>query len=347
MPYIKITILLAICLRCLPCLSQYSPAGGKPGSDAVYKDSSVFKAWATDCTVKRGYIEIGDTSLTYTDSITSNRAFYGTPYNAIGPPQGALHVVSLGDGGSAVVTFANPITDGPGPDFAVFENGFNEVTPPYLYFLELGFVEVSTDGKRFVRFPSVSLTPTDTQTGTFGQLNPEKIYNLAGKYTADYGTPFDLQELKDSSGIDLNNINFVRIVDVVGSINPRYGTYDSQGHLINDPYPTPFWNSGFDLQAVGVINEAGGTNILDKTLSGNIEIYPNPVQEGNPFFISSNNSEEQTVLLKITNLSGEVLYENNGPYNLSGYICNLPLGIYFVFVQTSGHILQAKLVIIK
>ena len=45
--------------------------------------------------------------------------------------------VSLGDGGYAVVTFDKPITNGPGYDFAVFENGLNDS------FLELAFVVVS------------------------------------------------------------------------------------------------------------------------------------------------------------------------------------------------------------
>ena len=157
----KYTIVLYIWLSSLPGFGQFSPAGGKPGSDAIYKDSSIFKEWAAGCTVKRGYIQINDTSLTYTeDSITSNRAFYGTPEDATGLPEGPLRVVSLGDGGSAVVTFAIPVTDGEGPDFAVFENGFAEPSPPYEYFLELGFVEVSTDGKLICPFP-VGLSYSD------------------------------------------------------------------------------------------------------------------------------------------------------------------------------------------
>jgi hypothetical protein len=48
----------------------------------------------------------------------------------------------------------------------------------------------------------------------------------------------------------------VRITDVVGSIDPRYWTRDSLGNLINDPFTTPFASGGFDLNGVGVINEA-------------------------------------------------------------------------------------------
>ncbi len=348
MPKNKIIILLVICLKCLPGLCQFSPAGGEPGSDAIYKDSSIFKEWATGCTVSRGYIQINDTALTYAgDSVTSNRAFYGTPSMATGTPKGALNVVSLGDGGSAVLTFAHPVMDGAGPDFAVFENGFKEVTYPYLYFLELGFVEVSTDGKRFVRFPSVSLTPADTQVGTFGQLDPTKIYNLAGKYTADYGTPFDLNELKDSSGIDINNINFVRIVDVVGSIDPRYGSYDSQGHIINDPFPTPFETGGFDLQAVGVINLASTVNLTETISEKPMYLYPNPLKEGNPIFISGIDNNDEILTLQITNLYGTVVFNSTTSEKQTGYITNLTEGIYIVIAKTSGSYLQQKLIIFK
>ena len=78
---------------------------------------------------------------------------------------------------------------------------------------------------------------------------------MAGKFKQGYGTPFDLEDVIDSIGINLDSINFVRITDVVGSINTSFATYDSQGNIINDPYPTPFGSCGFDLDAVAVINE--------------------------------------------------------------------------------------------
>ena len=62
----------------------------------------------------------------------------------------------------------------------------------------------------------------------------------------------------------MNDVIAVRITDVVGSIDPALGTKDSLGNLINDPFPTPFASSGFDLNAVGVINalpqQAGDVN---------------------------------------------------------------------------------------
>lgn len=80
-------------------------------------------------------------------------------------------------------------------------------------------------------------------------------YDLAGKYIAGYGTPFDLSELAGVSPyLNVNDVTEVRITDVVGSIDPLYGTRDSLGNLINDPFPTPFTSSGFDLNGIGVIN---------------------------------------------------------------------------------------------
>jgi hypothetical protein len=49
-------------------------------------------------------------------------------------------------------------------------------------------------------------------------------------------------------------VRFVRVVDVVGSINPFHATYDSLGNIVNDPWPTASSSSGFDLDAVGVLN---------------------------------------------------------------------------------------------
>jgi hypothetical protein len=175
----------------------------------------------------------------------------GVATNALGS---SSSLVSLGDGGSITLGFSTPIANGPGADLAVFENGFLSGGAG-LAFLELATVSVSSDGVHFFEFPAVSLTQTTTQVGAFGLLDASNLYDLAGKYIANYGTPFDLSELAGVSPyLNINDVTEVRITDVVGSIDPAYGTYDSQGHLINDPFPTPFASSGFDLTGVGVIN---------------------------------------------------------------------------------------------
>lgn len=270
--------------------AQYAPGAGQAGSTAIYKDSSIIVGWANSCSVLRGYINIEDTTQTFTqDNITLNRAFFGESDDAIGVAKGSMDVVSLGDGGSAVLSFNKPIYNGEGPDFVVFENGMKSQAPPYNYFLELAFVEVSTNGVDYVRFPSVSLTQTNSQVAGFGQLNPTKIYNLAGKYEACYGTPFDLNDIADSANINIDSILFVKIIDVVGSVNPEYAGYDSQGNIINDPFTTPYWTGGFDLDAVGVINQKMINLVALINNAKKVSIYPNPTSSHVNLQYNSNN----------------------------------------------------------
>lgn len=182
-----------------------------------------------------------------------------------------LLVVSLGERGTATYTFDPAIGNGPGWDLAVFENGFASGNG---FFLELAFVEVSSDGEHFVRFPATSLTSTNEQITTFGLLNPSQLHQLAGKYEGGLGTPFDLAVLADSTGIDLQHISQVRIVDVLGQL--ANGDRDEAGRPINDPWPTPFASSGFDLDALAY-------RYLGTTASQELEnklsellVYPNP-----------------------------------------------------------------------
>jgi hypothetical protein len=221
----------------------YDPASG-PGSLGIPAASPLFVGWATGVpSLIRGPQNISTPG--------SPLATFGTSANALGPSDNT--VVSLGDGGSITLSFAAPIVNGPGPDFAVFENGFLSGSNG-MAFLELGHVEVSSNGVDFVRFPSVSLTQTTTQVGGFGLLDSTNIHNLAGKHVAGLGTPFDLNDVAGNALVNVNDVTEVRITDVVGSIDPAFGSRDSLGNLINDPFPTPSASGGFDLDAVGVVN---------------------------------------------------------------------------------------------
>ncbi len=241
---------------------------GTEGCTAIAADNSAILGWATACTIVRG-----------SQNLTNPEApavTYGAENDAVGAAtNNTMDVVSLGDGGSATLTFERPIANGEGPDFAVFENSFDD------YFLELAFVEVSSDGERFVRFPATSLTQTETQTGSSGSTDPTRINNLAGKFRIGYGTPFDLDELSDSTGINLDSIVYVRIVDVVGSIDPQYATYDAFGHIVNDPWPTNFGSCGFDLTGVAVLNEYVAPQPIGiKETEFAIEsVWPNPTAD--------------------------------------------------------------------
>jgi hypothetical protein len=245
---------------------MYDPAIENGSTLGIYKNSPLFKSWATSCTVTRGYMNIDDQVL--------GLASAGVDSNAIGKSDDIT--VSLGDSGIAIIQFAVPIQNGSGPDFAVFENGFN-ITGGSEQYLELGFVEVSSDGVHYVRFPAVSKTNAETQVTTFGGMDASLLYNLAGKYVVYYGTPFDLDELKNNPDIDVNNIEYVKIIDVIGTIDIIQSTKDSLGNPVDDPFPTPFASSGFDLDAVGVINQNNlATSITTKANNIEISVYPNP-----------------------------------------------------------------------
>ena len=180
----------------------------------------------------------------------SGFASSGSALYAIGKADAPL-TVSLGDGGSAVLTFSAPIYDGPGYDFAVFENGFGSGSEA---FLELAFVEVSSDGTHFFRFPATSEEDTLEQKASFENSDATYFYNLAGKHIANYGTPFDLADVPDTNLLDKQNVTYIKIIDVVGTLQPQYASRDQYGAVINDPWPTNFPPSGFDLDAVGIIN---------------------------------------------------------------------------------------------
>ena len=241
-----LSFLPVLAFMSLSAQGPYAPAAGQEGSSAIAMDSSIIQSWATGVDVVRGYIQINDTSIY---AAGSNLATFGKPSNALHTAEGtSMNVVSLGDGGMATLTFDRLIVDGPGADFAVFENAFGDT------FLELAFVEVSSDGINFSRFPSVSLTQSATQVGGYDEIDPTNIHNLAGKYRQGFGTPFDLSELAYDPLVDINAIRFVRIIDVVGAIDPAFATHDSQGNIVNDPFPTPFNSGGFDLDGVAVIN---------------------------------------------------------------------------------------------
>jgi len=238
---------------------SYAPAAGMPGSTAIYKEDSSIQAWANSVQINRSYQDVAHPQL----GLTS----IGDSSSALGKAD--FTVVSLGDGGSAIVSFGNPIFNGKGFDFAVYENGFSNT------FLELAFVEVSSDGQNFFRFDSHSLTDTVQPVGSFGALDPTNIYNLAGKYRGGYGTPFDLEELKDRPGLDVNRITHIKIIDVVGSLNDAYARRDAYGNKINDVYPTPFPSGGFDLDAVAAFY-LQPVGLEDYTVE-EIAAFPNPL----------------------------------------------------------------------
>jgi hypothetical protein len=225
-----------------------------PGTTIVNPE---FRAWAGEV-------------IDYAPSPGINAA-NGIAARALGPIGTGTggQTVSLGDltaeelslglpAGSITLRMDRPLRDGPGWDLATFENGFY-YSPPEddKFFAELAYVEVSSDGVTFARFPSVSLT-TDLFApfgAAFAGLDPTDVHNLAGKNTGLVGTPFDFAHLAEESevisgNVQLNDIRYIRLTHVPGD-----GSFlDSEGSGIVAAWPTTdldFGNGGHDLDAVG------------------------------------------------------------------------------------------------
>jgi|SRR6218665_242997 len=305
---------------------SFAPGPDSTGTTAMHKSNPSFIAWATGGTITRGYVNINDTTVTYDDS---NRASYGNLDDAFGIANGT-QVVSLGDSGVATLTFDYVIQDAPGYDFAIFENGFIDG------YMEFAHVEVSTDGIHFVRFPSTSEIPATPQAsnGTIGDCR--MVNNLAGKYRVNYGTPFDLNELEGSLNLDLQNINYVRVVDVVGDVDGSHTTLDSHGNPINDPFPTEFHSGGFDLDAIGIIN--GILSTKEQSIL-NFTIAPNPATE----FITIQSQENGIV--RIFDLNGKLLLETPHHTLTTINTNQFQKGIYLLQLNVNGISATERLIV--
>ena len=230
---VRVLVFFALCAFGVASQAgPYAPAAGKTGSTAVVKDSTLIKGWAT------GYSNYAPG--------TNVDATWRDPNKALGAAQGtSFDIVALGDAGRITLTFSGSLFNGPGWDFAVFENSFSDT------FLEFAFVEVSSNGRSFYRFPSFSLTPSAVS--AFGAIDATNVDGLAGKYRQGFGTPFDLDLFRGVRGLDVNHITQVRLVDVVGNGSQQDNFPASLGgpNRIYDPYRTT-GSGGFDLDALGV-----------------------------------------------------------------------------------------------
>ena len=318
----------------------YAPAAGEPGSTAIHMDDVSFVAWAT------GYEN-------YTPGTDVDET-WKTPEKALGKALGSSYdIVCLGRGGSITMTFAKPIINGEGADFAVFENSFSDD------FIEHAYVEVSADGGTWYRFPNSSLT-TDPVSG-YGTVDPTNVYQLGCKYKQGYGEPYDL------ASVGLDEISYVRILDIIGD-----GTYyDTDDKVIYDPYPT--WGSaGFDLDAVGVIHQktvavtavfsvapATGTAPLTVQFSdastGDIDtwnwnfgdgetsteqnptyIYQNPGDYDVTLQVSGSEGNDSTTIVKAVRVQGE---PPTAAFNFSPDNGSVPLTVQFTDTS-SGNIIS-------
>lgn len=224
----RVFLFLGMLLQAAFAFAQFDGPVGTEGCKAVAISDSRIVSWAYCVQVKRGFTAPNGTT----------RVSYGTPDMAQGVPDSTTTTaVSLGFGGEALVTFDRPIVNGRGYDFAVFENPFGP------NFLELAFVEVSSDGEHFFCFPATSLSTSSSD------VMAQHYNNLAGKYEVGYGTPFDLSDLPDDENLDKMNIRFVRLIDVTEGVDT-----DAQGNVIYDSPCAGSYSAGFDLTGVAVMN---------------------------------------------------------------------------------------------
>lgn len=309
--------------------AQFAPAPPHTNTTAIHKDDISISFWANEITLNRSWKNIADTSL--------GKATVGFESSALGAANNLF--LSLGDHGSAVLQFPYTIYNENGYDFAVFENGFAENNAEEnFYFMELALVEVSENGVDFIPFISTSNLDTNIQIGSFETSDCSKINNLAGKYPLNYGTPFDLEVL------GLDSIVSIKIIDVVGSLDPLYANYDSQGNKINDPFPTPYPSSGFDLNAIAALNQKNNTvnNVLAIKDLG-IKIFPNPARLGQQIHLQLENKESSH--LKIMNINGKTLMDKRFTSSCIFSTQNLSKGIYFIKLSQKNSVFSYKFIV--
>ncbi len=174
------------------------------------------------------------------DFSPGTNAGYGSQDYVFGPPrglgtfQGSTHVLSLGKNGTITLAFDDyVICDGPGADFTVFENPFQNGEDPSLVYREPASVSVSEDGVIFHDFPCDKTTSPYAgcagthpvyANGTSNALNPRDP-SVSG------GDSYDLNAL------GLRTARFVRIHDEGLS-----------------PNPIGPGKEGFDLDAIAIVH---------------------------------------------------------------------------------------------
>lgn len=189
----------------------------------------------------------------------------------LGGPQGGagIDVLSLGVNGNVTLGFDVTITNGPGADFIIFENGFEF---DGLTFPEMVMVEVSSNGIDFARFPlryngpqmplgAFDGVPWGVYSGMAGLVPP-----LANVLTNSLdprnpveagGEALDMDDLAEEplvlmGLVDLDAIQFLRLIDI------ESGTVvDSRGVTI---YDTGGPDGNADIDAVSVIHHTGNQN---------------------------------------------------------------------------------------
>jgi hypothetical protein len=239
----------------LHVIAYSNPDQGIPGT------STVFRGWiAAVEDIHRPNPDSGGFAMNDDyEAVTPPRAVIGRPAE-FENFEGRTHVYSLGKAGTITLAFDDAIVNGPGPDFAVFENGFYAGDS---MFAEFAFVEVATTTNAWARFPVTTFATNPV--GPFDMVEVSRTDGVAGKTALEFGAPFDLEWLRHHPNVtnglvDLDRIAYIRMIDIIGDGT----TPDSFGNPIYDAHSSFDANTdGFDLRGIGVIHLAGITLRLE------------------------------------------------------------------------------------
>ncbi|MBU4483795.1 hypothetical protein KKA47_00060 [bacterium] len=144
---------------------------------------------------------------------------------------GGFDVLSLGKDGEITLDVGDClIVDGDGPDFTIFENVFLIGGNPENPFKELATVGVSLDGINFTYFDCLDGSYPYTDCAGWNPTKSNVETNGIDPFDPDVsgGDPFDLAD------IGIEKARYIRIIDLSNGGGPN--------------------NSGFDLDAIAVIN---------------------------------------------------------------------------------------------
>jgi len=217
--------LVVLCMGCGGVATQ--PDGGTDGAsdapnDAAHEDAGAFAT---------GVVSFEAGACSGFGASDMPQIVLGAPVGG-GTSQGSTDVVSLGAGGSIVLSFApNAIVDGPGPDFVVFENAFFVSGNPNNVYAEPGEVSVSDDGVVWSTYPCTATAgnpPYGQCAGTHPVFSPPYAPT---DYPNCGGDAFDLADL------GVTHARYVRIVDHSG-----------------ETCTPPQNNTGFDLDAIVILH---------------------------------------------------------------------------------------------
>jgi hypothetical protein len=223
--------------------SAAGEAGAPAGGDAGYPVGDGAIVLAADRFVT-AVVSFAPTECTGFGASAMPGIVEGPPVGG-GSDHGSTDVVSLGSGGSIVVSFApNAIVDGPGPDFIVFENPFWIGGSPNDIYAEPGEVSVSDDGTTWTTF-TCSPTP-DAQSAT-GVSPPygscagwHVVYSAPGNGISPVDPSVAGGDAFDLASVGVTHARYVRIVDRTHEDCPDAGAKPD--------------TNGFDLDAVSIVN---------------------------------------------------------------------------------------------